>query len=236
MNNKPLILLQARYSSKRLPGKVLKKINGIPLVVLCAKRLSNKGNKLIVLTSKEKSDDRLVKILKNYNISYFRGKLNNVLSRYQEIAKHFKNKNKILVRATSDNPLPDGNLVEAIYNKFKKLKKSYLRIDYKVHNLPKGTGLEIFSAKKILSLNKNLSLQDLEHVTLKIYKKNKINFSPIFKNLKLKQNLSDQSLSVDTNKEYILVKKIFRLFKNPVTVNYQKLIKAYIKLLKLNDK
>ena len=58
-----LIILQARSSSNRLPGKVLKKINGIPLVVLCVKRLKNQGSKVIVATSKEKSDDKLVKLL-----------------------------------------------------------------------------------------------------------------------------------------------------------------------------
>ena len=34
-----IIILQARSNSNRLPKKVLKKIKGIPLVILCAKRL-----------------------------------------------------------------------------------------------------------------------------------------------------------------------------------------------------
>ena len=48
------IFLQARSNSKRLPYKSLIKINQIPLVVLCAKRLSGKGVDVTVLTSEKK--------------------------------------------------------------------------------------------------------------------------------------------------------------------------------------
>jgi len=64
MKENLIIILQARCSSRRLRKKVLKKINGIPLVLLCIKRLTNKGAKLIVATSKNKSDDVLVNLLK----------------------------------------------------------------------------------------------------------------------------------------------------------------------------
>ena len=107
-----LIILQARSSSNRLPGKVLKKINGIPLVVLCVKRLKNQGSKVIVATSKEKSDDKLVKLLIKEN-KLFRGSLKDVFSRYLSIAKKY-NDDDLILRATADNPLPDGNLVNTI--------------------------------------------------------------------------------------------------------------------------
>ena len=118
---KLLIVLQARTSSRRMPGKVLRKINGIPLVVICAKRLSNKGNDLIVATSNEKSDDKLVKVLIKYKIKYYRGSLSNVLSRYQYLAKKLK-KNNYIIRATADNPFPDGEMVKIIQEHVKKFK------------------------------------------------------------------------------------------------------------------
>lgn len=219
-----LILLQARCSSKRFPNKVLKKINGIPLVILCAKRLSNKGRKVIVLTSNNNTDNKLVKLLIKNRIAYQRGSLNNVLSRYQSIAKDLK-KNHILIRATSDNAVPDGQLVEILLNHFKKSKKDYLKIDPKIHFLPKGVILEIFTAKKILSLRKKLTKNDLEHVTYKIYKKKKNYYKFIFKKLILKKNLSNISLSIDTKKEYLFVKKIFKNFKYPTKVLFSTIIK-----------
>tara|TARA_X000001036_G_C20635706_1_gene788992 strand:- start:1182 stop:1397 length:216 start_codon:yes stop_codon:yes gene_type:complete len=64
-----LIGIQARMTSKRLPGKVLKKINGIPLIEYLLKRSSflSKTQKIYVLTSKEKSDDPIVNYCKKIN-------------------------------------------------------------------------------------------------------------------------------------------------------------------------
>ena len=101
--------------SSKIPGKSLKLINNIPLVILCAKRLKNK-HKLIVATSKEKSDDNLVKILKN-KINFLESK-ENVFSRFLNISKKFKPED-LIVRATADNILPDGNLVKLLNNEIK---------------------------------------------------------------------------------------------------------------------
>ena len=57
-------ILQARSTSTRLPGKSMMKICGIPLALLCAKRLSSNSinNSLVVATSVDKSDNYLSKI------------------------------------------------------------------------------------------------------------------------------------------------------------------------------
>lgn len=223
MKSNLLILLQARCSSKRLPNKVLKKINGIPMIVLCANRLSNTGRKVIVLTSNHKSDDKLVRVLVKKKIKFFRGSLNNVLLRYQQVAKTLNEKD-LIVRATGDNTVPDGYLVETLFNRIKKIKKSYLRFDSKIHNLPKGITLEIFNAKKILSLKKNLNKKDKEHVTLKIYKKNKKKYLNIFNELKSNIDLTNYSLSIDNLEDYKFVKKIFKNFKNPIKVRLKQIL------------
>ena len=228
MKNKLLIILQARCSSRRFPGKVLKLINNIPLVVLSYKRLSNTGRNVIVATSTNKSDDKLELILKKYKISYYRGSLNNVLLRYQEVAKHLR-PNDIIIRATSDNAVPDGKLVEIIYKNFLKSKKDYLQIDHKLHNLPKGIRLEILKVKKLLSLKKDLTKQDKEHVTYQIYKNKKKFYQYFFKNLFMKKKLSHLSLSIVTLDEYLFVKKIFRNFKNPISVSFKTILNFCLK-------
>ena len=62
-------IVQARTSSARLPNKVLKNILGIPMIIHLLRRLnkSKKINKLVLATSKEESDDKLVDIVRNYN-------------------------------------------------------------------------------------------------------------------------------------------------------------------------
>ena len=79
---KTVIILQARMSSDRLPYKSAALIHGIPLAILCALRLSNKGHQLILATSKDNSDDYLVKLCNLYKINCFRGDLQNVLKRF----------------------------------------------------------------------------------------------------------------------------------------------------------
>ena len=51
-----LLILQARTGSKRFPNKVLKKVFGIPVIVLILKRLffTKKVDKIIVATSNNK--------------------------------------------------------------------------------------------------------------------------------------------------------------------------------------
>ena len=232
MKKKILIILQARCSSRRFSGKVLKLINGIPLVVLCYKRLSNMGRKVIVATSSHTSDNKLIAVLEKNKIPYYRGSLKNVLLRYQKVAEKM-NSQDIIIRATSDNAAPDGKLVEIIYKNFMLSKKDYLQIDHELHNLPKGMRLEILSVKKLLSLKNNLSEEDKEHVTYKIYKSKKNFYKHHFKTLQSKINLSNLSLSIDTLEEYLFVKKIFKNFTKPVMVTCKQLLNACSKYNKI---
>lgn len=214
---KPIVILQARYNSSRLPGKALKKINNIPVIILCAKRLANKGHKVIVATSKKKSDDRLIRVLEKNNIKYFRGKLNDVYSRYVNIIRTNNLKEDMLiVRATGDNILPDGNLINILTKKIKNNKIDYLRIDNRIHNLPKGFTLEIFKVSELLKLSKvQLSKRHLEHVTLKIYETKKKYKNILIKEIKQKKNLRHFRVTIDEKKDYIFMKNLFKKVKNP---------------------
>ena len=61
-----LAIIQARSSSKRFRNKVLVKIYGKPLIhhVISRVKRSKKISKIVVSTSKNKSDDNLVNYLK----------------------------------------------------------------------------------------------------------------------------------------------------------------------------
>ena len=69
------IVLQARTSSTRLPGKVLLPVCGLPLVVLAARRVARDGIETVVATSDDPSDDRLAETLGQYGIRHVRGAL-----------------------------------------------------------------------------------------------------------------------------------------------------------------
>ena len=67
-----LIVIQSRLSSKRLPGKALKKINGIEILLHLIKRIqsSNKLKKIIVATSTNVKDNK-IKIFAKDMVSNF---------------------------------------------------------------------------------------------------------------------------------------------------------------------
>ena len=87
----PGVVIFARMSSKRLPGKMLKKIGKKSLILHIidrAKKIKNKKT-LILATSKKKSDDKLILEAKKRNIKIFRGNLNNVVKRAYDCCKKF---------------------------------------------------------------------------------------------------------------------------------------------------
>lgn len=91
-----LAIIQARTSSKRFKNKILFPINDIPLIkhVVNQVKKSKKITRIIVATSKDKTDDKFTKYLKQERILYFRGELNNVALRLYTLAN--KKKQSIL--------------------------------------------------------------------------------------------------------------------------------------------
>lgn len=226
------IFLQARSDSKRLPFKSLLPINGIPLVVLCARRLMGKNYRVTVLTSENKSDDYLVTILKKYKVNFFRGSLNNVYDRYLECSKKL-NLEDIIIRATADNPFVNHSFINEVLYEFKKFNYDYKGVDHVIQNLPYGMSVEIFKKKLLIKYKNRLSKISKEHVTTFLKKHDN---KKVIKSIKLKNNLSKLSCTVDTFEDYKKNFFIFSKFKNPVSVPWKKLIMLlkYYKPIKYN--
>jgi len=109
-----LAILQARTSSSRLPGKVLKPILGKPMLLLQIERVrrARKIDKLVVATSNDPSDDGIEALCKQHGIDCFRGSLNDVLDRFYRAALTYNPEH--IVRLTGDCPLIDPELVDSI--------------------------------------------------------------------------------------------------------------------------
>ena len=76
-------LIQARISSTRLPGKVLKKIEGKEMLyhLITNLKKSKLIKKIFVLTSNSIEDDKICNFCKKHNINFFRGPLQNTFLR-----------------------------------------------------------------------------------------------------------------------------------------------------------
>jgi hypothetical protein len=114
---KTVIIMQARSSSSRLPGKAMLPVGGYPSAALAALRAGNLGLETLVATSAEPSDDGLADVLTDvlgkHGIRVVRGPLEDVLARYA-LAVNELPEDSVVVRLTGDNVLPDGDLVREL--------------------------------------------------------------------------------------------------------------------------
>lgn len=218
---KSIIVIQARSNSKRLNKKILKTINGIPLIIICSKRLSNTGQKILVATSVNKTDDKLCQVLKKNNINFFRGSLNNTLKRFADALKNY-HKDTVVFRATADNIIPDGSLIDELEKFFLKNNLKYLECGGSTSGLPYGLGVEVTYLKYLreahLIAKKNY---DKEHVTPLIRKK----YGSIFFDKYRYLNSSYIRATIDTKKDYLFIKNVFNRFDNNFNENWKSIIK-----------
>lgn len=122
------ILVQARMSSRRLPGKMLMNIGEIPLVLWVLRRcaLSHVSQEVVLLTSDHPSDDALAHVTTQAGFACFRGPLNNVRQRYMLAARHFKL--DMFSRVCGDSPFVDMEMLDAMLQAAQAGKADYLRL------------------------------------------------------------------------------------------------------------
>jgi len=147
------IIVQARLGSKRLPGKVIKKINGKTILEYIIKRLKKTklSKNIIIATTKREEDQKIIKVSKKTNCHSFRGSTNNVLNRYYKAAQYYKVKN--IVRVCSDSPLIDPKIINKVY--FFYLKNNYDYVSNKIFpSYPTGMGVEIFNFRSLKKVKK----------------------------------------------------------------------------------
>ena len=197
-----LAIIQARSSSNRLKNKILLKVKNKPLIwhVVNSVQKSKNVKKIIVATSKDKSDDYLVKYMKKNRMNYYRGSLNNVAERLCTVAE--KNKSKFYLRINGDSPLLDKRIIDQSIKLFKKLKFNEFDLITNIfpRTFPSGQSVEIIktsSLRKILKFK--LSILNQEHVTRYFYKKSK-DFK--IKNFVSSLTFEKKKYSIDTIQDF----------------------------------
>jgi len=107
-------VLQARFSSSRLPGKVLKPILGKPMLALQIERIQRSQciDHLIVATSDRGQDEPIATLCDQLGVECFRGSLEDVLSRFYQATQAISAQQ--VVRLTGDCPLCDPALIDRL--------------------------------------------------------------------------------------------------------------------------
>src|SRR5262245_53776967 len=137
-------IVQARVSSTRLPGKVLKPILGATMLARQMERLqrSQAMDRLIVATSTDASDDAIEALCRASEVPCWRGSLDDVLDRFHGAARAHNATD--VVRLTGDCPLADPLVIDAVVRLYRSSGVDYASNTI-VPTFPDGLDVEVMS-------------------------------------------------------------------------------------------
>jgi spore coat polysaccharide biosynthesis protein SpsF len=169
---KRVVVVQARMTSTRLPGKVLLDLGGRPVLaeVLRRVRAMKEQDEIIVATTSLASDDPVVELAKREGVRWFRGDELNVLSRFVGAAR--ESRADLIVRITADCPLLDPSESDRVV---RELRENACVADYASNVLrrtyPQGLDTEALWTDTLERVHRLASSANArEHVTWFIYR------------------------------------------------------------------
>ena len=201
-----MAFVQARASSTRFPGKVLKPILGKEMLALEIERVRRCQtiDRVVIVTSVLPEDQQIVELGKRIGVDVFCGSLENVLDRFYQAALKFKPDH--IVRLTGDCPLLDAHVVDDMV-------RLYLEedCDYGTNCMPPtypdGLDAEIFSFTVLQEAWKEASLPShLEHISL-FFEEQPRRFK--IANLACGRDLSPLRWTVDEPEDFEFVRAVF---------------------------
>lgn len=190
------LIIQARMSSTRLPGKVLMPLPFASETTLLGKivgALKTTGGTIIVATSTNKENDPIEQFCESEGVKCFRGAEDDVFSRFHDI--QLNESFSTIFRFTADNPFIDLEKLDAFYNIFIGSGMDYVYSK----GMPLGMNFEAAKGDLFVKLNKlMLTSEEREHVTLVVQRLDSIN--KMFIQL---ANSADLRMTIDTPIDYV---------------------------------
>lgn len=170
-------IVQARMSSSRLPGKVLRRAGGLTLLEHLVRRLRRcaRLDAIVVATTVNPSDDAVVEACEALGIGCVRGSEDDVLGRF--VAAHEAYGGEVLVRLTADCPLLDPTEVDRLLGEFEAAATGVRPLEYLTNQrglervIPRGFDVEVFTAAALRRADdETTEAGDREHVTPYLYR------------------------------------------------------------------
>lgn len=164
-------VLQARMSSSRLPGKVLKPLLGQPMILRQIERLRRcrRLERIVVATSDHPSDDLLAAILAKAGLEVVRGPLDDVLGRFVKVIETLGLTGE-MVRLTADCPLADPDVIDTCIALRREGGFDYAT-NGRQRTYPRGLDVEVFTVEALRrAAVEATSDYDREHVTPWLYR------------------------------------------------------------------
>jgi spore coat polysaccharide biosynthesis protein SpsF (cytidylyltransferase family)/aryl-alcohol dehydrogenase-like predicted oxidoreductase len=202
------VVLQARTTSSRLPAKTLLPLAGQPLAILCARRLSSCGREVVLAIPDESSDNLLARTAADAGFRVHRGSLDDVLDRFLGCISDLLD-DDLVVRATADNPVPDGEFVEALIAEFHRCGGEYLGTHSPHDGLPYGLSAEVFTAGALRRAAAQANdPYDREHVTPCLRRASGAS-AVVRRGAFLVDDQSMMRVTIDTLSDYLAMARVF---------------------------
>lgn len=217
---KTVAIVQARMSSSRLPGKVLRPLGGVPAIDRLLDRLTRatRVDEIIVATSDHASDEPLVQHLQLRGTRVIRGPLDDVLARYAKAAREARA--DTIIRITGDCPLNDPEILDAVVALYQEGAVDYAS-NVDPASFPDGMDVEVFSMSALDRADRQAKdPAQREHVTQFIRN------DPAVRRANY-ANTKDQShirLTLDDPADYTLLDQLFKRIENPLTIRCDDII------------
>lgn len=203
-------IVQARLGSTRLPGKVLLDVAGRPMLARVLERLARaRGlDRVVVATTDLARDGPLVDWCRAEGWAVHRGSEQDVLARYQAAAA--AEGAGTVVRVTSDCPLVDPAVVDAVVAALQREGADYASNVQEPRTFPRGLDAEAFTAAALARADReDRDPARREHVTpyLRLH-------PGLFRvaAVRAPEDHADLRWTVDTPEDLELVRTVYRHF------------------------
>lgn len=210
MEVKTLLITQARLGSSRLPGKVLKTIQGKTLLQIHLDRLRSckRVDTIVVATTTNPADAEIAQLSQQWGYASFRGSEQDVLDRFYQAARTLQP--TWVVRVTSDCPLLDPKLVDKVIDFAQQQQVDYCA-NVIVENFPDGQDVEVFRFSALeRAWHESTATHDREHVTPYIRNNStalgKSRFSSV--NYPSPEDFSKIRMTVDEPRDFDLIERL----------------------------
>jgi spore coat polysaccharide biosynthesis protein SpsF len=206
-----VIVVQARMSSTRLPGKVLLPILGKSLLERMIERVQmiKHAATVVIATSDHEQDDIIQNEAEKIDVPCFRGSLDNCLDRHYQAG--LKYGADVVIKIPSDCPLIDPRIIDEVLDYYFAHEGEY---DF-VNNLhpatwPDGNDVEIMTAACIERAYKEASRKlELEHTTPYIWENpDKFRIANISWSAGKDYSMSHR-FTIDYPEDYQFIKKVY---------------------------
>lgn len=201
-------IIQARMSSSRLPGKVMRPILGAPMLARQIERVSRarRLERLVIATSDHPSDNPIEAFCTALGIRCHRGSLTDVLGRFWGAEQQW-GPSEHIVRLTGDCPLADWEVIDQTIDFHVSEMADFTSNDQKL-TFPKGLDVEVFRAEHLKTAAREAEdPYEREHVT------------PFFLNHPERYRLANMECNppmghlrwtVDTEEDFEFVERVYR--------------------------